>query len=316
MNYIIIVIMVIKQILKLIVCIVIAPLLVFSGISIFPLITTASAATLEVGQGQAYTTIQSAIDAAKTGDTILVNEGTYMENPRIKMDGISIIGNNMKKTIIDGRKTSSGIRIDESNNVLISGFTIQNSDGGGQEDAGVVIYKGNENTVSNLIITGNSVGISIYQGSNKNNISSNLIESNFRYGIHLYASNENNIFNNNIKNNKIGIYAYASKTNRIYQNNLIDNKDQTYDNSGLNSWDMDKIGNYWSDYKGSGEYIIALGGKNAKDNFPQAMAFSINSEPILPWQETSQPGKATSGFTAVVAIVSLIVTGTLGRKIG
>ncbi|MDP2767332.1 MAG: hypothetical protein Q8O41_07775 [Candidatus Methanoperedens sp.] len=33
----------------------------------------ASAATLNVGQGQTYATIQSAIDAAKTGDVILVD---------------------------------------------------------------------------------------------------------------------------------------------------------------------------------------------------------------------------------------------------
>lgn len=298
---------------------VIALSLVISGVSISPdMITIATAATLEVGQGQAYTTIQSAIDAAKTGDTILVNEGTYMENPRIKMNGISIIGKNAEKTIIDGRKTSSGIRIDEMNNVVIKGFTIRNSAGAGQEDAGVVIYKGNGNTVSNLIITGNLAGISIYQGSNKNNISGNRIESNSGYGIHLYASNENNIFNNNIMNNKIGIYAYASKTNHIYQNNFIDNKDQTYDNSGLNSWDLDKMGNYWSDYKGIGEYVIMLGGKKATDNFPQAAPFSIESEPILtqPTQKEEKTGKSTSGFTAIVAIVSLIVTGIFGRKTG
>lgn len=273
--------------------------------------SSATAATLDVGQGQAYTTIQSAIDAAKTGDTILVNEGTYNENPRIKTNGISIMGKNREKTIIEGRKTSSGIRIDEVNNVVISEFTIKNSGGGGQEDAGVAIYKGNGNTVSNLIITGNSVGISIYQGSNNNIVSGNIIESNSGYGINLYASNDNKIFNNNIKNNKIGIYAYTSKTNRIYSNNLIDNKDQAYDSTGLNSWDFDNMGNYWSDYKGSGEYVITLGGKNAKDNFPQARAFSVKSEPIPTAQKDA--GKSTPGFTVFVSIISLIAIGIFKR---
>ena len=77
-----------------------------------------------------------------------------------------------------------------------------------------------------------------------------------------------------LKNNKkIGIYAYSSKTNRIYQNNFIDNKDQAYDNSGLNSWDLDKMGNYWSDNKGSGEYIISLGGVKCKGQFPPGYGF-------------------------------------------
>src|SRR3989304_4361285 len=112
----------------------------------------ASAATLNVGQGQTYATIQSAIDAAKTGDTILVNEGTYDENPLIKTNGISLLGNNRDKTIIEGKKTSSGIRIDEVNNVIVSGFTVKNSGGGGADAAGITIYKGNGNTVSNLIV--------------------------------------------------------------------------------------------------------------------------------------------------------------------
>jgi hypothetical protein len=110
--------------------------------------SSATAATLDVGQGQPYTTIQSAIDAAKTGDTILVNEGTYNENPRIKTNGISIMGKNREKSIIEGRKTSSGMRIDEVNNVVISEFTIKNSGGGGQEDAGVAIYKGSHSKLN------------------------------------------------------------------------------------------------------------------------------------------------------------------------
>ena len=278
--------------------------------------SSATAATLDVGQGKTYSTIQSAIDAAKTGDTIMVDDGTYSENLLIKTNGISIIGKSRENTIIEGKKTSSGIRIDEVNNVVISGITIKNSGGGGQEDAGVAIYKGNGNTVSNMIITDNSVGVSIYQGSNNNIVSGNIIESNLGYGINLYASNDNKIFNNNIKNNKkIGIYAYSSKTNSIYQNNLIDNTGgQAYDNSGLNSWDLDKMGNYWSDYKGSGEYVITLGAKNAKDNFPQARAFSVKSEPI-PTQKGTQADKSTPGFTVLVSVISLIVAGIFKRRL-
>jgi pectin methylesterase-like acyl-CoA thioesterase len=37
------------------------------------------AATIEVGSGKSYTTIQSAITAATSGDTILVYDGIYNE---------------------------------------------------------------------------------------------------------------------------------------------------------------------------------------------------------------------------------------------
>jgi parallel beta-helix repeat protein len=278
----------------------------------------ASAETLNVGQGQAYSTIQSAIDAAKNGDTILVGEGTYNENPLIKTNGISIIGKNKEKTILEGGKSSSGIRIDEVNSVILSGFTIRNSGGGGAEDAGITIYKGNDNTVSNMNILSNSVGISIYQNSNNNVISGNDIESSYGNGIYIYASNDNKMFNNNIKNNKMGIYVYSSKTNRIHSNNLIDNKDQAYDNSGLNSWDFDKTGNYWSDNKGSGEYVIALGGKNVMDNFPLKSAISIRPESVAtqPAPNQSEAAKSTPGFTVFVSIISLIAIGLfrMGKK--
>jgi len=277
----------------------------------------ASAETLNVGQGQTYLTIQSAIDAAKNGDTILVGEGIYKENPRIKTSGISILGKNKEKTILEGGQSSSGIRIDETNNVVLSGFTVRNSGGGGQEDAGITIYNGNDNTVSNMNIFSNKVGVSIYQQSNNNVISGNDIESSSLNGIDIYISNDNKIFNNNIKNNKkIGINAYSAKTNLIYSNNLIDNKDQAYDNSGLNSWDFDKTGNYWSDNKGSGEYVIALGGKNAKDNFPLKSPISIRPETVVtqPAPKESETAKSTPGFTVFTSIISLIAIGIFRMK--
>lgn len=280
---------------------------------------SANASTLNVGKDQSYTTIQSAIDAAKTGDTILVNEGIYIENPVINTNGISIIGKNRENTVIDGMNKGSGIRIDQMNNVIISGFTIKNSSGGGPEIGGVTIFNGNDNTVSNLNIIGNYVGISIFKESNNNTISGNIIDSNLGklgYGIYVHISDDNKIFNNNIKNNKIGIYLYDSKTNRIYSNNFLSNKDgQAYDQTGLNVWDFDKMGNYWSDYNGSGEYVIK-GAKNVLDNFPQKNAFSIKSEaiPAQSAQKADETGKSTPGFTVISSVISLIAIGMFIRR--
>lgn len=284
-------------------------------ISIFVILLSiefASAATLNVGQGQAYTTIQSAIDAANTGDVISVNEGTYYENLVVKKNGILIIGKNKEKTIIDGKKIGSGIRIDQANDIKVSGFTIQNSGGSGKEDAGITLYSANNNFVANNIINSNAVGISIYQGSNSNIVSGNDIRSSGKYGIFIFSSNDNKIYNNNIQNNEFGFYGDGARTNSIYSNNFIDNKNQAYDNSGMNSWDDGKSGNYW----GSGAYVI-LGGAKAKDNYPLSRAVTIKEEAISTPAEQKTPveaGKSTPGFAGIVVLFSLIVWAILKGK--
>jgi parallel beta-helix repeat protein len=268
----------------------------------------AGAATLNVGQGQKYITIQSAIDAANPGDTVSVGEGVYVENVLIKKNDITLIGVNKEKTIIEGKNT--GIRIDESKNIIISGFTVRNSRGSAKEDAGVTLFKSNGNTISNLIVSGNSAGISIYKDSNNNIISGNDIKSNAGQdakGIFIYASNDNKILNNNIQENPFGLYADSANSNQIYYNNFIGNKNQAYDNGDKNAWDDGKNGNYWSEFKGTGTYNITLGGGKARDNYPR-------SGPVLIKVETSPAQKSTPGFSGLMVVTLIIGVGVLRSR--
>lgn len=272
------------------------------------------AATLNVGEGQVYATIQSAVEAANPGDAISIGEGTYNENVLIKKNDIKLIGKNREKTIIDGGRASSGIRIDESNNVRVSGFTIINSGGGGQEDGGVTLYKARNNTVSNLIVTGNSVGISIHTGSNDNIISGNEVRSNEgteAKGIYIFASDGNRIYNNNIRDNPYGLFSDYGRSNYIYSNNFIDNKIQAYDNSGKNTWDDGKNGNYWNEFKGSGAYNIN-GGK-ALDNYPRTGPVLIKFE-IFPESAEQKAAKSSPGFSGFAAATLIIVIGILRNR--
>jgi hypothetical protein len=49
-----------------------------------------------------YSTIQEAVDAANSGDTIFVRAGTYNETVTIRKDGLTLTGENQSTTVIDG----------------------------------------------------------------------------------------------------------------------------------------------------------------------------------------------------------------------
>ena len=81
------------------------------------------AETLEVGGSGSYSTIQSAINAASDGDTILVASGTYVEKIETKSKLLFIIGEGYSNTLI----YSSGVTISVNSESTIEGFTIEST---------------------------------------------------------------------------------------------------------------------------------------------------------------------------------------------
>ncbi|MDP8239079.1 MAG: S8 family serine peptidase [Candidatus Hatepunaea meridiana] len=114
-----------------------------------------------------FETIQAAIDAAEDGDTVLVQEGEYVEN--INFNGKDIIVGSLylldpehrwiiNETIIDGDSTATVVIFEsgESENAQLIGFTIQNghSDGNG---GGIRCSESNP-IISSCRISGNYAG--------------------------------------------------------------------------------------------------------------------------------------------------------------
>ncbi|MFW6222178.1 MAG: InlB B-repeat-containing protein [Bacteroidota bacterium] len=59
-------------------------------------------ADLHVGSGQEYSTVQAAVDDASPGDVIIVHSGTYREEVKINVDGLTIQPNEADEVIMNG----------------------------------------------------------------------------------------------------------------------------------------------------------------------------------------------------------------------
>ena len=97
-------------------------------------------------------------------------------------------------------------------------------------------------------------------------------------GIRLYESNDNSISNNLIlKNTEYGVYCASNSWNNLFFLNTIayNNVSNAYDDGINNQWNTTGIGNYWSDYNGTGFYSIP-GAAGSLDYHPQ-----IDVSPVL-----------------------------------
>jgi len=226
-----------------------------------------------INTGLYYETIQQAIDAPETldGHTVKVDVGVYYEH-LIIYKSLKIIGEDRTYTIIDGSKTGTFVVQITVNNVVLSGFTIQDSNIA--PTPAIALYSSN-NVISNNTITNNGWGIYSFSVSN-NTIENNIITNNV-YGVYLEWSDTHTIKNNTISNHQeAGIYLRESRNNafanniiegnkdgvvlvsdsnynRFYHNNFIDNTSQGFTvNSDTNTWDngYPSGGNHWSNYAG------------------------------------------------------------------
>jgi parallel beta-helix repeat protein len=172
--------------------------------------------------------IQNAIDNASQGDIIFVYNGIYNEHLIINIS-IILIGENKKDTVIDGNQLDGNVINVYSNNVTITGFTIQNC-GKQLGDSGIKINSNNNIIKDNIICKNegkrycyNQGGLFLNQSDN-NLILNNTITDNRETGIYLHHSNHNIIEKNAIfKNNNLGIISNASSNNQIIYNEIYNN---------------------------------------------------------------------------------------------
>jgi parallel beta-helix repeat protein len=241
-------------------------LLTYFTVVVFPVETVkASGNTFYVGGSGSgnYTSIQSAIDAASSGDIIFVYNGNYSENININKT-IDLIGEDKNNTIIESGNDNV-VFINESG-VNITNFNIRNGMNGIFINSNYCMIK------SNIILNNSYCGI-LLNFSNNTLISDNIIKNNtyciqswysnyclidyniFNNSVNttwFYESNHNIIRENNIYGEYLGIGLLSNcQGNKIYHNNFFGLfLTATAHDDGLNDWDdgYPSGGNYWSDF--------------------------------------------------------------------
>ncbi|MCM3573690.1 nitrous oxide reductase family maturation protein NosD [Mesobacillus subterraneus] len=168
--------------------------------------------------------IQSAVEGAGNGDTILVSPGVYKENVRIDKE-ITIKGE--EGAIIDGGGKGNVIIVTASN-VVLEGLTIQNS-GTGQEDSGIYIKKAHHNVIKNNTLKNVQNGIYI-ANSNENKLLGNHIASNESHfsergnGIHMFKGGGHLLKENEIAKVQDGIYFDFTKGIKLRGNHISESR--------------------------------------------------------------------------------------------
>jgi parallel beta-helix repeat protein len=171
-----------------------------------------------------YPTIQDAINAASEGSIVQVERGIY--DPVIINKSLSIIGESVDNTIIDGKGTGAVIRI-TADNVYIRNFKIQNG------NIGVNISDSKRNVVMSNVITNNDCGVFL-SNCTESTIVGNVIRDN-NYGISLDTSNGNTITRNTASRNLYGIDLRYCQNNTVDCNDLASNA-----NDGLRLYHCDR----------------------------------------------------------------------------
>ena len=189
-----------------------------SGLVAMP--AQAAGSTLTVGAGQVYTTIQAGVDAAASGDTVQVKDGTYTENVIINGlvaggKAIKLIGNvanpaNVKiLEPLGGTKAMIYVYQTGSTPVEVAGFTLTGGNTQAGQGGGMTIERSSPNVHDNIIQNNNAPlgyggGILINTDANPfihDNIVSNNHSRDGGGGIFMIMNSAPVIVNNQITGN-------------------------------------------------------------------------------------------------------------------
>ena len=181
------------------------------------------AATLRVGKGMPYGSINKALSAARPGDVIVVRGGQVYRERLLITKAVSIKGEG--KPEIDGGQRGHVIEI-KASNVTLQGLTVTNSARSSMKDYCGIYASGCSNLrIKDNILRRNQFSIML-QNCNYSEVAHNNISSNITYNpimgnaVHCWKCTTMSIHHNVVGHNRDGIYLEFVDNSRIFSNHI------------------------------------------------------------------------------------------------
>ncbi len=190
------------------------------------------------------------------------------------LEANNVFGNGWTK--FDLGATGDGILIEYTDNCSVIGNTVYNNSMHGIELGGSTNAIIHDNTVYGNFGVEGECGISVGD-SDFCNITSNVVYNNTENGIYIYQSDDCIVSHNIVYENSFnGIYLSSCNRTLLFYNDLGWNPTNALDIASPtreNYWDNGIVGNWWSDYNGTGTYNIT-GSAGSVDMYPSLSLYA------------------------------------------